>query len=116
MTKTSLTAPVIVIDGLRNPIRALGRSWSLTKGNSLRLFGFYFLVFLAFIVIMIVISMIVGLVAMVALGAGMVSQIANGVLSGFAGALMVVYFVAIIASAHRQLSGPSPQAISQTFE
>ena len=53
---------------------------------------------------------------MIALGAGMVSQIANGILSGFAGALMVVYFVAIIASAHRQLSGPSPEAISQTFE
>jgi len=116
MTKTSLTAPVIVIDGLRNPIRALSRSWNLTRGNSLRLFGFYFLVFLAFVVIMIVISMIVGLISMIALGAGIVSQIANGVLSGFAGALMVVYFVAIIASAHRQLSGPSPEAISQTFE
>ena len=116
MTKTSLTAPVIVIDGLRNPIRALSRSWNLTKGNSLRLFGFYFLVFLAFIVIMIVISMIVGLISTIALGAGMLSQIANGIMSGFAGALLVVYFVAIIASAHRQLSGSSPEAISQTFE
>jgi hypothetical protein len=116
ITKTSLAAPVIVIDGLRNPVRALARSWALTKGNSLRLFGFYFLVFLALIVIMIVISMIVGLLSMVALGGGVVSQIANGILSGLAGSLAVVYFVAIIASAHRQLSGPSPEAISETFE
>lgn len=116
MTKTSLTAPVIVIDGVRNPIRALARSWRLTRRNSLRLFGFYFLVFLAFMVILIVISMIVGAATMMALGAGMVSQIANGIVSGVAGALMVVYFVAIIASAHRQLSGPSPEVVSRTFE
>lgn len=116
MTKTSLAAPVIVIDGLRNPIRALARSWTLTGGNSLRLLAFYALVFLAFIVIMIVISVVIGLLSTIALGSGIAGQIVNGVLSGLAGALMVVYFVAIIAAAHRQLSGPSAEAISETFE
>ena len=116
MTKTSLTAPVIVIEGLRNPVRALRRSWELTSGNSLRLFAFYALVLLAFIVIMTVISMIIGLLALVALDSGILSLIVNGVLSGLAGALMGVYFVAIVAASHRQLSGPSAEAINETFE
>ena len=116
MTKTSLVAPVIVIDGVRNPIAAIGRSWNLTKGNSLRPFGFYFLVFLAFIVVMILVSMLIGMVTMLALGANMAATIVNGAISGALGAAMVVYFVSIIAAAHRQLSGPSAEAISATFE
>lgn len=116
MTKTSLVAPVIVIDGVRNPIAAIGRSWNLTKGNSLRLFGFYFLVFLAFIVVMILVSMLIGMVTMLALGANMAATIVNGAISGALGAAMVVYFVSIIAAAHRQLSGPSAEAIGATFE
>ena len=43
MVKFSLTAPVIVMEHQLNPVRALARSWHLTRGNSLRLFGFYLL-------------------------------------------------------------------------
>lgn len=114
-TKMSLVAPVIVIDGIRNPINALQRSWKLTKGNSLRLFLFYFLVLLAFLVISIVASAIVGLLAALVFG-GEAERIVHGLVSGLLSAVLVVYFAAIIASAHRQLAGPSPDAVTETFE
>ena len=41
--KFALTAPVIAIEGERNPIKALARSWKLTKGNSFRIVLFLFL-------------------------------------------------------------------------
>ena len=116
-TKMSLTAPVMVIDGIRNPIRALGRSWTLTRGNSLRLFGFYALVFIAFMVVLMIASLISGIVVALLLGQGQGqgAQAANGVVSGVVGAVMVVYFVAIVAAAHRQLSGPSADNLADTF-
>ena len=58
-TKFSLVPPVLVKEGISNPITALARSWQLTKGNSLRLFGFFFLLIIALSVVMIVISMVV---------------------------------------------------------
>lgn len=116
MVKTSLVAPVIVIEGMRNPINALQRSWKLTKSNSLRLFLFYFLILLAFMVVSIAISAVIGILAGLVVGSGTTLQLVNGVISGVVGAVMVVYFAAIIASVHRQLSGPSSEAISRTFE
>ena len=114
-TKMSLTAPVMVIDGIRNPIRALGRSWALTKGNSLRLFGFYALVFIAFMVVLMLASLISGILVALLLGPGQAGMAVNGIVSGVVSAVMVVYFVAIVAAAHRQLSGPSAGAMADTF-
>lgn len=114
-TKMSLVAPVMVIDGLRNPVGALRRSWQLTRGNSLRLFLFYFLVLIAFLVVMLLAGILGGLVTTVVLGAGTLGQAVQGLVSGLIGAVMVVYFVAIIAATHRQLSGPSTGEITETF-
>ena len=41
-----------------NPIAALGRSWRLTKGNSLMLFLFYVLLVLAILVVSFVVTML----------------------------------------------------------
>lgn len=115
-TKTSLVAPVLVIEGERSPVRAIARSWALTKGNSLRLFGFYALLFVAFLVVMIVVSLIVGLLAAAVLGTGEALTMVDGAVSGALGAVIVVYFVGFIAAAHRQLAGPSPEQVSATFD
>ena len=116
MVKTTLASPVIVIEGVRNPINALLRSWALTKGNSFRLFGFFMLVGIAFLVVMMVATMGIGLVAALLFTDGDVAQIASGTVSGLIGSVMVVFFIAIMAAAHRQLAGPSGEAISSTFE
>lgn len=116
MVKTSLVAPVIVIEGARNPINALQRSWKLTKGNSLRLFFFYFLILIAFLVVSIAFSAIIGIVAGLAISDAEILLLVNGIIGGIVGAVMVVFFAAIIASVHRQFAGPSAETISRTFE
>src|SRR5690606_10323466 len=114
MVKLSLGLAVIAIDRVSNPIAAISRSWQLTKGNSFRLFLFYLLLVIVYFVISLVASMIVGALVL-ALGTS-VALTVNGVLSGILGAILTVVFVAVIAAIHRQLSGPSAEAVSATFE
>lgn len=116
LVKTSLVAPVVVIEQVRNPITAIARSWSLTRGNSLRLLTFYALVLLAFIVVTMLASIVIGIVTAFAMGTGGLGAAVAGVVSSAIGAVMVVYFAAIMAAVHQQLSGPSAGAIAETFE
>ena len=113
--KTSLAAPVIAVEGVRNPIAALRRSWELTRGNSLRIALFFALVLIAFVVVMTAVMALAG--AVLALTAGAKAQeITVMVLSSMLGAGMTLYFVAMLAAVHRQLAGPSPEAASAPFE
>ena len=111
-TKTSLVIPVIVVDKKSNPIVALQRSWQITKGNSLRLFGFYLLVAIVAFIAMMVISMILGLIF--ALGGEGVALFGNAIVSSLINAVMFVLFSAIMAAAHRQLSDNGKTASDAT--
>ncbi|HEY6816158.1 MAG TPA: hypothetical protein VI168_11505 [Croceibacterium sp.] len=112
--KFSLSIPVIAIDKVHNPLKALGRSWRLTKGSSLGLFLFYFLLFVVYFVLALVAAMITGALALiVGPDAGL---IVSALVSGALSAATSVVIVAVIAAAHRQLAGPSAAAVSQTFE
>lgn len=113
--KTSLMAAVIMVEGVRNPVTALTRSWRLTKGNSARLGLFYLLLGVVFVVVISIITAIVGLLTTMLLG-GETAKVIDAVVSSALTAVMTLYFVAIIAAAHRQLAGPSPERISETFE
>jgi len=114
MVKLSLGLAVIAIDRVSNPIAAIARSWRLTKGNSFRLFLFYLLLVIVYLVISIVVGMIVAALVL-ALGTS-AALVVNGVLSAVLGAVLTVVFMAVIAAVHRQLSGPSAEAVSATFE
>lgn len=112
--KFSLAAPVIAIEKIFNPITVLKRSWRLTKGNSLRIFGFFVLIMLVYMVLSMLVGMLImGLLALLGDTAG---TLVNGVLSGVLGAIATVVFVAVLAAIHRQLAGPSAGAVSETFE
>lgn len=113
-TKFLLMPAVIAIEHEANPIAALGRSWRLTKGNSVRIFLFVFLLFVAVIVVGGVLSMIVGLVF--ALGGPETALIGNAVVSGLINAVFYVIFLAVLAAIYRQLAGPSTETVSETFE
>lgn len=115
MVKTSLAAPVIMVEGVRNPVTALTRSWRLTKGNSVRLGLFYLLLFVVFVVVISIVMAIVGLLATLVVG-GETAKVISAVISSVLGAAMTLYFVAAIAAAHRQLAGPSAEKVSETFE
>lgn len=112
--KFSLIAPVIVIDGERNPFRALTRSWRLTKGNSFRIVAFILLLFLTIGIIAALVSGVLALV-FAALGS-QVATIGSGVVNALVNALIGVIFLVVIAAIHRQLAGPSPEGLAQTFE
>lgn len=112
--KVSLSGPVIAIDKIYNPLTVLARSWRLTKGNSFRLFLFYFLIFVAYFVVAIVLGIVFGGLTL-ALGSS-IGLTLNAVVSGAISAAVSVVLVAVIAAAHRQLSGLSAEAINQTFE
>jgi len=112
--KVSLSAPVIAIEKVFNPLGVLARSWRLTKGNSLRIFGFFLLILLVYFVLSMVVGMLIlGLLSLLGNSAAV---IVNGILSGLLGTITTVVLVAVLAAIHRQLAGPSASAVSETFE
>lgn len=112
--KFSLISAVVVVDKQKNPITALKRSWALTKGNSLRIFVFYFLLTVTAIVIGLVVALAFGLV-FAALGERFQlignALIVSGLIAGF---YALAY--AVTAAIHRQLSGPSSSEVAETFD
>lgn len=112
--KFSLIAPVIVIDGERNPIKALGRSWRLTKGNSFRIAAFLVLLFFTIGIIAALVTGILGLVFS-AFGA-QVATVGNGLVSAVVNTGIGVIFLVVIAAIHRQLAGETPEGLAATFE
>lgn len=112
--KFSLVAPVIVIDRVANPFAALARSWRLTKGNSVRLFLFYFLLILAIMVVGTVASIVVGLV--LALAGPETALVGNSLVAALLNAVWATLFLAVLAAAHRQLAGHPAQEVRETFE
>lgn len=114
VVKFSLAAPIIAIEKVYNPIAVLARSWRLTRGNALRLFLFFLLIGIVYVVL----SMVAGLITAVlllALGEAAFTMI-SALLSGLISAALAVVVVAVLASVHRQLSGASPERLSETFE
>lgn len=112
--KVSLVPPVMVSEGVTNPIAALRRSWGLTKGNSLRIFGFYFLLILVLVIVMMLLSLVVGL-ALGLLGPE-AQQFGNALVSATLNAIYVTGFLAVLAAVHDQLGGTGSAEISETFE
>ena len=113
--RTSLAGPVIAVEGERNPIAALKRSWRLVEGHTGRILLFLLLVFVAFLVVLLIVTALIGIVfGLVAGPEG--ARIAGAVIGALISAVMGLYFVAIWAAIHRQLAGPNEAAIRDTFE
>jgi hypothetical protein len=113
--RVSLSGAVVAIEGERNPVRALRRSWALTAGNGWRLAGFYALVFVAFLVIQMVLGILIG-IPLAMLGGNYGVQLATALVSALLNAVMAVYLVAIVGAVHQQLAGASPEQERRTFE
>ncbi|KLE32353.1 glycerophosphoryl diester phosphodiesterase membrane domain-containing protein [Aurantiacibacter luteus] len=111
--KFSLVSPVIAIEKVMNPLRAIMRSWQLTKGNSLRLFFFYFLLVLVAVVIFIVASMVFSIFALAGDEAGLFASAVGGSLVQMG---VLIAFIGVLAAVHRQLAGGSAPAVRETFD
>lgn len=113
--RLSLVAPAVMVDGLINPIAAIKRSWQITEGNVLRLLLFYALLIIAFVIVSLVLGGIIQLLLALVLGAEP-AALAATLVTAVLQAAMRIYLVAVTASAHRQLAGPSAQALSSKFD
>lgn len=102
MTKFSMAAPIIAIDGERNPIEALARSWRLTKGNSVRLFAFFVLVLVAFCVAGAVLNMVIMLIF--SLGGPEVVTFGSAITNSLFNLAWAMLFVSLAAAMHAQLT------------
>jgi hypothetical protein len=112
--KFALTAPVIAIEGERNPVAALRRSWKLTKSNSFRIFAFLFLLMFTIGILSALVSGILGLV-LSAFGEP-VASIGIDIVSSLVTAVVTAIFLVVTVAIHRQLAGPSTSALAETFE
>ena len=113
LTKFSLGTAVMARERVLNPVAALVRSWKLTKGNSLRIFLFYFLLGLAAVVVSLVVSTVVSLV--LALFGTQAMLFGSALISGLTNAVWVLLFLAVQAAIHGQLAGESPASLNDTF-
>lgn len=111
--KFSLTSPIIAIEGVRNPVTALTRSWKLTKGNSLRLFAFYLLLGICIIVLGLIFGLVMGLFSVLGDQIGLFFTAVGSALFGMA---YTSVFIAVIAAVHQQLSGGTAPEVRDTFE
>ncbi len=115
LAKFSLVLPVVMVEGVRNPVVAMRRSWQLTNGNSARIFVFYVLLTLAYLVIMVVSSVVIMGVISIATKPGPLSLLLGGVVSSLIGAAASLIFTAVLAAVHRQLAGEDTGSVGMTF-
>ncbi len=102
--KFSLSGMVAAGESQRNPIEMMRRSWQLTKGNSLRLFGLYLLVGIAALVAMLVISLIIGGILGMILPDG-ASAPAIAIVDTVLQTALSLVILHVSMAAYRQLSG-----------
>lgn len=109
-----LALPLTAVDGMRNPVAIIKRSWELTRGNAGSILLFMLMLAVAMIVVVVVVSAVVGVIAALVMGPDNAMKVNAGV-SALAGAAFALYFTAAIAAIHRQLS-PSNAAVQSAFD
>ena len=110
----SLVPPILVKEDIGNPLRALGRSWQLTRGNGARLFAFFVMLFAAYIVVLLVVSMVLGL--LFGLFGPQSAHFGEALVSSVLNAAWVTTFLALLSAVHAQFAGPPTAAPGDTFE
>ena len=108
-----LVGPVIAIEGERNPINAIKRSWDLVKGNTRRIFLFLFLLMIALIVVSVVLGLIFAAIG--SLFGPTLSIWVEGIFGGIMSAVFTVMLLGVYTAIHRQLAGEVTQSDLDTF-
>lgn len=98
-----MVAPIVAVEGQRNPVAALARAWTMTRGNFWRMLVFFLLVGILFVVAMAVIMILVGIV-LVLVSQGETQRVLASVVSSALSAVAVLYFLGMLAAIHRQLA------------
>lgn len=110
-----LISPLVAVEGMRNPLAVLGRSWRLTGGNFWRLWSFVVLLSLPFLLGFLIVRWASGAILAVIVEPG-TQELVEAIINGAIITVALVYFAAVIAAIHRQLGGPAAADLSATFE
>jgi len=106
MVRFIMTLPVIVLERQYNPLKALVRSWRLTRPRAWAILGFILLLLIAYFVIVMVLVIVLGAIGF-AIGGEMSagSVLAFSLVSSVIGAFVAMLLSAILVSMHQQLAG-----------
>lgn len=113
--RTSLSAPIVAVEQVRSPWRALKRSWQLTRGNGLRVLVFYALILLVFAILLSILLALLGIVLALVMPAKPAALLAAVVSAGLQ-SVMALTFVAAMAATHAQLAGEPLDRLGATFD
>ena len=122
-----LIFPVVGVDGVRNPVTAIIRSWQMTKGSALKIFLILIIFFAISMAFLFILSLLMGGVMMGAMSGG-VDDLAAGnfgsMIGAFAGvglvfilvmAVFAAFTTAIFAAVHSEISGTVTEDLEETF-
>lgn len=101
--KFILVEPVIGAENQRNPLIAMQRSWELTRGNSLRIFGFLLIVAIVSVITFFVISLISNVVIMLLLPAA-VAAVFTEIIGAILQTVLSLLFLFLYAAIYRQIT------------
>jgi hypothetical protein len=111
MVRFMMTLPVIVLEHRYNPLKALGRSWRLTRRRAWSIVGFVVLLGVAYFVIVMVFLIAISALGFLSggdLASGQMSPgslVAFSVVSSVIGAFVAMLISGILVSMHQQLAG-----------
>lgn len=112
--KLILVPAIIGMEGNLNPISVMRRSWKLTKGNSLLIFVFLFVLIVVVGLVSLVASLVLTTVfaafgePVASIGAGFISSLSSAIVGGL--------FLCVLAAIHRQLTPGASQADIEAFD
>ncbi|TRD10860.1 hypothetical protein FGU71_02570 [Erythrobacter insulae] len=115
MTRFSMTMPVVLIEKVLNPFRAVKRSWDMTRVHQWRILVFWAILGVAYIVISLLLVSVFGLIASFA-GDGTASKLILGSVNGLMAMVVGIMLCALAVAIHGQLAGPSEADVTSTFE
>jgi len=113
MIRFSLVPPAIAIDGILNPIKAINRSWRLTRRNIVRLFIFFALLIVAFLVPFFLVAIVCGVI-LDAIG-GQIEFIGNALIRSLGSAVLMVMLLGVITAVHKQFAGDRPKSSGEVL-
>lgn len=105
--RTVLLAPIVGVEGERNPVAAIRRSWALTRGLAGRMMLFFALIALALLVVIGLVMVVLGTILALLFDVQSANFVATLVFSVLVGAV-TIYVIAILAAIHRQVGGAAP--------
>ncbi|MEL7217904.1 MAG: glycerophosphoryl diester phosphodiesterase membrane domain-containing protein, partial [Pseudomonadota bacterium] len=111
--------PVVAVDGERNPVKAIRRSWEITEGHVLPIFVIVLIVGIAAIGLGVVFGLLFGglFFATAASGAPALSTIAVMILVfGVFGGVFAVLGAALMVVLHSAVSSSEAEELGKTFE